>query len=82
MLLIAIEQGLGRLQFEDFNVRAQRPPMRGGSVKQLSFSLRERDVEIALTRARAFQKKLEGDRCFARARLAFDEEKTTPGKTT
>ena len=39
LLLIAIEQCLGRLQFEHFYLRAQRPPMRGGSVKQLSLSL-------------------------------------------
>jgi hypothetical protein len=80
-LLVRIEHALGWLQLEDFDVRAQSPSMRGGTVKQLSLCLRQRNLKITLACARAFQKILEGHSGFAGAWLAFDEEKTAPRKT-
>jgi hypothetical protein len=72
LLLLLVQQALGRDQLEDVHP-VQRPAVRGGRGHQLLLRLRQRDVEGALAQGRARQQELQRGGGLARPGASLEQ---------
>ncbi len=82
LLLVRIEDALGRLHLEDRQFVADRPSMRRCRMDQLIPRFRKGDIEGALFVFGPLQQELESDGCFSCAGASLEEEQAAVGEPT
>ena len=78
LLLLGIEQALGRQQLEYDDPLVQRPAVRGRALPQFPFGFGQRDVEALLAGLCALHQELQRDRRLSGPGVTLDQEHMLP----